>query len=227
MLFLRSKKEIVQKLRNPHLLPVAQIDIFCDILNHIDHLHLLVKLEAVLAVITEPDRFAHVKATAVRLHFTHQHLDKSRFSRSVIPDNSHLFVTGEYIVEIFHNLQFAKTFRDMLRLENLRPDIRSLDIQVDIPSLMLKFGLLLQLIESVDPVFSLCPACLRLTAHPVELFAKQVACPIHLGIQRIHALLPFFQIITVISLILVNLLPVYLDNLATDTIQEITVVRHH
>ena len=115
----------------------------------------------------------------------------------------------------------------MLRLENLRSDIRSLHIQIDVTGLMLLFGFLFQLVKSIDPVLRLCPASLRLAAHPVELLAKQVAGPIHLGIQRIHPLLSFFQIIAVIPLILINLFPVYLDNLATDTVQKITVVRHH
>ena len=115
----------------------------------------------------------------------------------------------------------------MFRLENLRSDIRRLHIQVDITDLMLLFGFLFKLVESIDPVLRFCPTRLRLTAHPVELLAKQVTGPVHLGIQRVHSFLSFFQIIAVIPFILINLFPVYLDNLTTDTIQKITVVRHH
>ena len=82
-----------------------------------------------------------------------------------------------------------------MRLENLRSDIRSLHIQIDVTGLMLLFGFLFKLVESIDPVLRLCPTRLRLTAHPVELLAKQVTGPVHLGIQRVHSFLSFFQII--------------------------------
>ena len=115
----------------------------------------------------------------------------------------------------------------MFRLENLGTDIRRLHIQVHVACVMLLLRFLFQFVESVDPVFGFGPASLRLTAHPVQFLAKQVACPVDFRIQSLYAFLTFFQVIAVISFILVNLLPVYFDDLATDTVQEITVVRHH
>ena len=168
MLLFRCEQEIIQKLGNTHFLSVSQVNIFGYILYDINHFHLFVKLQSVLAIITETNRFTDIEPATVGLHLSHQHFNKSRFPGTVITDNPHLFVTGKYIVEIFYNLEAAKTFRHMFGLEYLRTDIGSLDIQIHVSVIMLLFSFLLQFIKSIDTIFSLRSTGLRLPAHPFQ-----------------------------------------------------------
>lgn len=58
---------MLQELRCRQLLAVAQFYDFGNVLHYINHFHLLVKLQAVLRVVTEADRLANVQRTAVCL----------------------------------------------------------------------------------------------------------------------------------------------------------------
>ena len=168
MLFFGSKQEIIQELRNTQFLSVAQVYIFGNILYDIDHLHLFVKLQAILTVIAETNSFAHIEASAIRFHFPHQHFNKGRLPGTIVTDNTHLLETGKNIIEIFYDFNIAKAFRHMLRFKYLRSDIGSFHIQIHISVIPLLLGFLLQFIKSIDTIFSLRSTGLRLTAHPFQ-----------------------------------------------------------
>ena len=70
-------------------------------------------------------------------------------------------------------------------------------------------------------------ACLRHTAHPFQLCTIQIIGTRNFRIGRIDTLLTLLEVVTVISFIRINLLVVYFDDFRADTIEEITVVRHH
>ena len=70
-------------------------------------------------------------------------------------------------------------------------------------------------------------AGLRHPSHPLQLRAIQVVGTGNFRIGRLDALLTFFQVITVISFIRIQLAVVYLYDFRTYPVQEITVVRHH
>ncbi len=111
---------MLQELRCRQLLAVAQFYDFGNVLHYINHFHLLVKLQAVLRVVTEADRRPpYVQRTAVCLLQPHQYLDEGRLARTVIPYDTHLFVTGEDVGEIIQNLQVTKGFVQMVCLEYL------------------------------------------------------------------------------------------------------------
>ena len=227
MLFLRREQEIVQELGDTHLLSVTQIHVFGDRLHHVDHFHLLIELQAILTVITETNGLADIEMAAIGSHLPHQHLDKGRFARTVIPDNTHLLVTGENIVEILRNLQITETFAYIHRLENLRTNVRSLHVQVHLSGIPLLLRFLFQLIKGIDTVLRFRAPCLRLAAHPIQFRTEKILRALHVGVHRLDTLLAFLQIITIITFIRIDLLIIDLDDLTTNTIQEVTVVRHH
>ena len=104
VLGLGSEQEMLQKLRSGQLFPISQLYDFGNILYHVNHFHLLVKLESVLRVITETNRFTNIHRTAIRLYLSHQYFDESRFAGSVVSHNPHLLITGKDIGEIIQNL---------------------------------------------------------------------------------------------------------------------------
>ena len=71
------------------------------------------------------------------------------------------------------------------------------------------------------------PACLRHPAHPIEFRTVKVVGTFYFYTFSFDTFLTFLEIITVVTFILVDLLIVYFNNLRTNTIKEITVVRHH
>ena len=218
---------MLQELRCRQLLAVAQFYDFGNVLHYINHFHLLVKLQAVLRVVTEADRLANVQRTAVCLLQPHQYLDEGRLARTVIPYDTHLFVTGEDVGEIIQNLQVTKGFVQMVCFEYLAAYVRSLDIQFDVVVVETLLSHLLQLVKGILPIACLVPAGLRHAAHPFQLCAVEVIGTFYLHSLGLDTLLALLQIITVIAFILINLPVVYLYDFGAYPVEEITVVRHH
>ena len=71
------------------------------------------------------------------------------------------------------------------------------------------------------------PSGARHPAHPVELGAVEIVGACYFGIARIYSLLPLLEIVAVVAFIRVDGVVVQLHNDGTDTIEEISVVRHH
>ena len=109
VLLLGGKQEMLKELGCRKLASTTQFDDFRNVLNDINHLHLFIKLQALLRIIAKTNGFAYVNRTTIRLLFTHQNLDESRFSRTVITHNTHFFITGKDVGEVFQNLQIAET----------------------------------------------------------------------------------------------------------------------
>ena len=227
MLRFGSKQEMLQELRSRQLLSIPQFDHFGYILHDINHLHLFVKLETVLRVVAETDSFAHIHHSAVGFDLSHQYLDKSRFTRSVVPYNSHLLITGKDIGKIIQNLQVSVALEQMIGFEYLASDIRGLYFQFYVVIVETLLGNLLQFIEGIFTVSGFVSACLRHPAHPVEFRTIEVVGTFYFHAFSFDAFLTFLQIIAVVTFILINLLIVNFDNLRADTVEEITVVRHH
>ena len=110
MLLFGREEEILQKLRGREVLATAHVDILRDILHHVDHLLLLVKLQALLREVAKPHRVANVEATTVRWHHTQQHLDKRRLTRTVVAHDTHLLKSREVIVKILQDNSVFKSF---------------------------------------------------------------------------------------------------------------------
>ena len=180
-----------------------------------------------MAVITKAHGFAHIKVATIGCHLSHQHLNKGRFTRTVVADNTQLLVAGKDIVEIFRNLQLVKTLGDMHCLKDLRANVRGLHIQVHLASLSLLLGSLLQFIIGINAILRFRTPGLRLTTHPIQLLAQQVVRPLHIGVNRLDTLLTFLQVIAIIAFIGIDLLSINLQDLATHPIQEIAIMRHH
>ena len=69
MLAVGCEQEIIQELGNTHFTSVAQINVFGNVLYHINHLHLFVELQTFLTIIPETNGFSDIKMTAVGLNF--------------------------------------------------------------------------------------------------------------------------------------------------------------
>ena len=218
---------MLQELRCRQLLAVAQFYDFGNVLHYINHFHLLVKLQAVLRVVTEADRLANVQRTAVCLLQPHQYLDEGRLARTIVPNDTHFFVTGEDVGEIIQNLQVTKGFVQMVCFEYLAAYVRSLDIQFDVVVVETLLSHLLQLVKGILPITRLVSAGLRHAAHPFQLCAVEVVGTLYLHSLCLDTLLALLQIIAVIAFILINLPVVYLYDFGTYTVEEITVMRHH
>ena len=70
-------------------------------------------------------------------------------------------------------------------------------------------------------------ACLRHPAHPIKFRTIEIIGTFYFYALRFDTLLAFFEVIAVVTFILVDLLIVYFDNLGANTIKEVTVVSHH
>ena len=89
----------------------------------------------------------------------------------------------------------------MIRLKNLGADVRGFHIQFHIAVVETLLRHFLQFVESFFPITRFMSACLRHTAHPLQLCAVQVIGTGYFGIGRLDTLLPLFQVIAVISFI--------------------------
>ena len=227
VLLLRSEEEMLEELRGSQLSATTQLDDFGNVLNHIDDLHLLIELQAFLRIITETDGLANVEGTGIGLVFSHENLDEGGFSGSIVADNTHLFVTGKDVGEIVQNLQVAETLVQMVGFENLRTDIRCLDIQLDIAIVEALLGYFFQFIKGFFAIAGLMSTGLRHTAHPLQFRTIEVVGTDDFCIGGINPFLTLFQVIAIIAFIRINLLVVYLDDFGADSIQEIAVVGDH
>ena len=95
MLGFGSEEEMLQKLGGGEALSVSELYHFGYVLHHVNHLHLLVKLQSLLRIVTEAHGLAYVKRSLVGLLLAHQNLDEGRFSGTVVSHDTHLFVACE------------------------------------------------------------------------------------------------------------------------------------
>ena len=160
---------MLQELRGCQLLAVTQLNHFGDILHDVNHLHLLVKPQSVLRVISETYGLSDIQRTAIGLHLSHQYLYKSRLTRTVVPNNPHLFVTGKDVREIFQYLQVTETLIEMIGFKYLTANVGSLHLQFHIVVVKPLFGYFLQFVESIFTIPGFMSAGLRHTAHPIQL----------------------------------------------------------
>ena len=109
VLGLGRKEKMLQKLRSCQLLTVTKFYDFGNVLHNINHFHLFVKLEPILRIISKTNGLTYIYRTTVRLYLPHQYLDKSRLTRPVITNNTHLFIPGKDIREILQYLQITET----------------------------------------------------------------------------------------------------------------------
>ena len=180
----RSKQKMLQELRSRQALAIAKFDNLRNVRNHVDDLHLLVKLQSLLRIISEPDRLTDIQGTLIRFLQSHQNLDERRFTRSVVSHDTHLFVAREDVREILQNLQVAKTLVQMVRFENLGTDICRLHVQLHLMVVHPLLRHLLQVVKRLFPVARLMPSGLRHPPHPFQFRTIQVVGTRNLRIRR-------------------------------------------
>ena len=175
VLLLGSKEEELQELRSRHVLAVAQVDIVGYLRDDIYHLLVFPELESLLREIAKAHSLTNVKLTAIRLHLAQEHLDESRFSRTIITYDTHLLKSGKVVVEVIENhlllSSVIESLAHILAFEDFRTNIYGRSLQSYLTIFDALLGYLLQLIESILTIFRLMTSSLRLTTHPVQLSA--------------------------------------------------------
>ncbi|OPZ10413.1 MAG: hypothetical protein BWZ06_01908 [Bacteroidetes bacterium ADurb.BinA261] len=172
---------MLQKLRCGQSVAITQIDHFGNILHHIDHLHLFVKLQTFLTVVSKINSFADVETSTIGLFQPKNHLHKSTFTGAVVTHDSHLFVSRKNVIEIVCDGNITKVLRNMFCFENFVAYIRTFCCKADRFIFSTILSLFLQFVESIDAVFGFGAARLRLASDPVELLTHQIVGPICFG----------------------------------------------
>ena len=142
-------------------------------------------------------------------------------------DNAHLLVASKDVGEIIQNLQVAKRLTKMVCLKYFIADVRGLHIECDLSVIYPLLSHLLQFIEGLLAVTSLMTACLRHTAHPLQLRTVEVIGPLDLHVLGIDPFLPFLEVVAVVALVAIERLIVNLDDLRADAVEKVAVVRYH
>ena len=116
---------MLQKLRCGELVAISHVNDFGNVLHHINHFGLLVKLQSFLAVIAKIHRFANIKTSRIGWHFAQQHFDEGTFSGTVVAHDTHFFVSGKNVVEMVGNFYVVETFGNIFRFKYFFTDIDS------------------------------------------------------------------------------------------------------
>ena len=115
----------------------------------------------------------------------------------------------------------------MVGFEYLTSYIRCFHFQLYVIVAEPLFRHFLQFVESLLTVTGFVSARLRHSAHPVEFRTVKVVGSFYFHTFSVYPFLSLFEVIAIISFILIHLPIVYFDNFRTDTVEEITVVSHH
>ena len=157
ILLLGREEEILQELSGRQTGTITHLDIFSNVSDNVDDLLLIVKLEALLTVVAETDRLAHIKLTLIGFHLAEQHLEESTLARTVRPHNAQFLIAGKGVVIVLEDdaprvslPSGWEGLRDMFGLKNLIADIGRFHLETERLLLMAALGSLLQFIESLN-----------------------------------------------------------------------------
>ena len=121
----------------------------------------------------------------------------------------------------------AESLAQVVGLEYLVADVGSLDVELHVGVVEALLGHLLQFVEGLLAVAGLMAAGLGHAAHPLQLSAVQVVGALHLHRLGVDTFLTLLQVVAVVTLVGINRAVVYLNDFGADTVEEVTVVRHH
>ena len=88
--------------------PPTHIDVFGNVLYHVDDLLLFIELQALLREIAKAHGVANIKASAIKRFLPKEHADKGGLSCTVITHDTHLFKARKVIVEVLQDYLVAK-----------------------------------------------------------------------------------------------------------------------
>ena len=217
---------MLQELRRRETLS-ADVDNLGNLFHCIDDAHILVEGDSILTVVAPFYRLAHLDGATILPGMAEQHFYECGLSRAVVSNDSKLFVTGKIIIKIFYNHSITEGLVERTHFEDFLANVARICAQRDARVATQSRSLLFKFVEGVDSVFCLRRACLRLAAHPVELFAHEVAGAQHFGLGIFETLVAFAQKIAIISFVAVDAPVVNLNNLVAHAVKEIAVVSNH
>ena len=230
MLFLRCKEEELEKLRSCHVF-ATKIDIVGNFCDYINNLLVLTEFQTFLRKITKAYSLTDIKFTLIRIHFTQEHLDKRRFTGTIITHNTHFLKTGKVIIKMVEYHLFMtvifKSLANILAFKNLATNINCRSLQSDLPVLNALFGNFFKFIECLFTIACFMATSLWLPAHPVKFSSIQIFRMLYLSTKIIHSFLTFLQIICIVTSIGINSLVVQFKDNITNLIKEETIVSNH
>ena len=231
MLFLRCEEEELEKLRSSHVFTATEINIIGNFCNYINNLLVFTELQPFLREITKAYSLTDIKFTLIRIHFTQEHLDKRRFTGTIITHNTHFLKTGKVIIKMIKYHLFMtmifKSLANILAFKNLATNINSRSLQSYLPVLNALFGHFFKFIESLFTIACFMSTSLWLSAHPVKFSSIQILRMLNLSTKIVHSFLTFLQIICIITSIGINGLVVQFKDNITNLIKEETIVSNH
>ena len=141
----------------------------------------------------------------IRGQFSHDHFQQRRLSTPVRPHNSNAFAFLEDVIELFDQQLIRETFGHLVKLQDLSAQALRVQFQGHFSVVNAFLRCLLNVLESVYSILGFSRACARCSAHPIQLFLKQLFGLVQIGRLVGFARLFLFQIITVIPLVLIKL----------------------
>ena len=192
----------------------------------------LIELHSALAVVSDFQGLSalnHSAQRAVPGNVPGQQIQEGGFSCPVLPDNAHTLEALEIVGEVVqvHVRPIAEA--DIFAVDYLAAQSGTVShrLQAHLSACIDLLGPVLEVVERIDTVS--CLSCPRAwgTPYPLQLAAQDI---VHFGslcIVIVDALLPFFQIVLVISPVGIDCPVVEFHHSIAHIVQEIPVVRHH
>ena len=173
-----GEEEVIEKLHRSKFLATPKVNSFCHLTHRINHLRIVVERHAFLREVTKLHRFADNKSTRIRFFQPKQQFDESTLTCPISTHDTHLFIAGKVVVEVFQDddiLAFVrvvlKGFRYIFSLKYLRADVFTLHSNSCSTLLNTLLCNSLKFVESLLAIPGLGTSCTWHSTHPVQFLA--------------------------------------------------------
>src|SRR5690625_1307717 len=198
-----------------------------DIFHNIDHTLLFVECDPSLGVVPEYDRFSYNNFTCIDWLTTGQEIQKCALPHSVLTYYSDAFSATEGVTKIIQNDGVIKFFVHIFQLQDLSPQTGHVGFQPYFRSIVRTQRLFFNLIKCIFTGFRFRGPRFGPPPHPLQLFFIELPDFLLPGLPCLFPFRLFLQKVTVVPIVLIEMAAFQLENLVTDSVQEISVVSHH
>ena len=205
---------------------IGQRQILGNILYHINYTFILCNGNPLLRKISKNQSLPRRNLPLVGLFQAHNHIQKSTLTNAVWTHNANFLTALKCVSKIPQNGLRTICLFQVLNLQNLGSQTLHLHAKLHLLLHIRAFHLLGQIIESINPTFTL--GCTRFghLSHPFQLPPKGIAILLSLTGFNLFAHRLLLYEIAVIPLIRIQNASIQLQYFIANTIQKITIVRH-
>ena len=221
------KAEIGEELVCRHFFAILQLDDVGHFADDVDHAHIVLGLHSVLGVKSKANGLSHNDMATVGLHLFGDDGKERAFANAVGSNDADFLAFLESVRKVVEHFAALERLADVVQLQDFSTDALGLYCQFGAFLLEACMGFLFQFVEGVDAGSGFGAAGLRHTSHPVQLGAIQAFGFFDLGAFVVFAFGFLLKIIVEGAAIVVQSAVVQLDNVLTDVVQKISVVRYH